>query len=139
MKRLAASAGFSLMEVLVSIGLFSIVAAGLAATTVGTTRRNNTSKNLVAASALIHDKVEQLRSFDPDTNPADLRTGTHDDPANPITATGAAGGRFTRSWVVSRDTPATGLATVVVTVSWSANSTQSVSGVTYVCTSRICN
>jgi prepilin-type N-terminal cleavage/methylation domain-containing protein len=139
MKRLGTSAGFSLTEVLVSVSLFSIVAAGLATTTVGTTRNNNISKNVVAASALVNDKIEQLRSFDPDTNPADLTAGTHDDPANPITATGTAGGWFTRRWVVTKDTPATGLSTVVVTVSWSGNTTRSINGVTYVCTSRICS
>jgi prepilin-type N-terminal cleavage/methylation domain-containing protein len=139
MKRPTASPGFSLLEVMVSVSLFSIVAAGLAAMTVGTTRSNNTSKNVVAASALVHDKIEQLRSLDPDANPADFTAGTHNDPANPITATGTAGGWFTRSWVVTRDTPATGLSTVVVTVSWSSHTTRSISGVTYVCTSSICS
>jgi len=139
MKCVAAPAGFSLTEVLVSVSLFSIVAAGLAVTTVGTTRSNTISKNVAAASTLVQDKIEQLRSLDADANPPDLTAGMHNDPANPITGAGTAGGWFTRSWVVTRDTPATGLATVVVSVSWTGTRPYSVSGVSYVCTSRICS
>ncbi len=139
MKLTHGNAGFTLTEVLVALTLFSIVAAGLAATSVGSAKNNKISKNLAAATALVQDKVEQFRTFDPDTNPPDLTAGAHNDPLNPITPTGTAGGPYTRQWVVTKDTPAKALSRVVVTVSWTGNSTYTVTGVTYVCTNRTCS
>ena len=131
--------GYSLTEVLVAVTLFSIVATGLGTTTVTSTRSNKTGKNLAAAATLVQDTIEQLRTLDPDTNPAALTAGTHNDPLNPINAAGDTNGWFTRTWTVTRDTPARGLSRVVVTVSWSGGPSNAATGVTYICTNSTCS
>ena len=131
--------GSSLIEALVALTLFAIAAAGLAATSIGSTRSNAVSKTASAAASLVQDKIEQLRSLDPATNPADLTSGTHQDPLNPITATGTAGGTYSRQWTVAANTPATGLSRVVVTVSWNSPVPRTVTGVTLVCATRECS
>ena len=94
---------------------------------------------MAAASALVQDKIEQLQSLDPTTNPADLTAGTHQDPGNPLTASGVAGGQFVRSWRVTRNSPGLGLAQVIVGVTWSTAGGHSMNGVTYVCITSTCS
>jgi prepilin-type N-terminal cleavage/methylation domain-containing protein len=138
MNRNDAQNGFGLIEVLAAMALFLVIAAGLAATTTGTIRANALSNRITEAAALVHDKVEQLRSLDPTTNPADLASGSHADPLNPMDSGGARGGLFRRSWTVRANTPVIGVSEVTVTVAWNDARTQSVEGVTYVCQSREC-
>jgi len=140
MKALRESAGFSLLEVLASITVFAVAAAGLSTATVGTLRANTNSRDISAATALVQDKIEQLRALDPTANPADLRAGSHSDTLNPMTPLGAAGGYFTRTWVVTSSTPQLGLGEAVVTVTWRrAGTSRSVRAVTYFCQSSTCS
>ena len=129
-------AGFSSLEVLIGISLFSVVAAGLAVTTIGSTKSNATSRDVVSAYTLITSKVEEFR-----TNPAtaDLTEGTHVDPGNPMTARGLPGGPFTRRWVVTHDVPKPGLAEVVLTVSWKNNGPRVATAVAYACITTSCS
>lgn len=132
-------AGFSLLEVLSSMAVFAIAAAGLASTTVTTTRSNTSARAATVASFLIHDKVEELRSLDPATNPADFVAGTHYDANNPMTAAGTAGGAYTRSWQVIPNSPAPGLAEVVVVVSWNTpDGTRTLRASTFICRTVTC-
>lgn len=118
MKRLNDRVGFSLVEVMASMAIFAVVAGGLGATTVSTTRSNSTSRQTTVASSLIQDKIEELRAMDPASNPVDFSPGTHVDAANPLTAMGETGGMYLRSWLVTANVPAFGLSEVVVTVAW---------------------
>ncbi len=139
MRRSRGERGFSLLEVLASIAVFAVAAAALATATIGTLKANTSSRDTSAAAALAQDKVERLRALDPAGNPADLRAGTHNDPLNPMTPLGEAGGHFNRSWTITSHSPQQGLAEVVVTVTWSrAGVSRSVSSVTYVCESTTC-
>ncbi len=131
--------GFGVLEVLAAIVLFLVVAAGLAATTVGSIKANSTSNEITTAGALVHDKIEQFRALDPDTAPADLTPGYHADPKNPLTHLGERGGIFERSWEVTPNTPAIGVSEVAVTVTWNGPETRSLMGVTYVCARSSCN
>jgi prepilin-type N-terminal cleavage/methylation domain-containing protein len=137
MKRLG-HGGLSMIEVLAGLSIFAVVSAGLAATTISTIHSNTTSRDLTAASTLIHDKIEQFRAMDPAANPADLTAGEHDDPANPITALGAAGGTFERYWVVTANTPKIGVSRVVVSVTFNGSAPYTMTGVTYVCRTSTC-
>jgi hypothetical protein len=130
--------GLGIIEILMAILFFSLVAAGLLRTTVGATQGNLQSKNIGVASALIYDKVEQLRALDVSTNPADLTEGHHPDPSNPMTATGQPDGHFIRTWDVTADVPRHGLSEVVITVSWPGLQPNVVQGVTYVCNTSTC-
>jgi len=143
-------AGFTLIEVMSAIAIFSVVAVGLSTSTISNMQLNTRSKTLAAASALLQNKIEQIRliqgvSYTP---PADLTSGTHPDTANnPMTALDSASGSFTRTWTVS-GVPQylgttvvgvrPGVVKVVVTVSWSAPLAGSVSEVTYACTTPTC-
>lgn len=139
MTRLARTGGMSLLEVMVAVALFSTVAAALGVATAGTIRANGTSRLAAAAAALVYDKFDQLRALDPATAPADLGAGAHVDPRNPLTALGAAGGIYTRTWTVTANTPRSGLAEVVVRVAWQDTAPRSIQGVAYVCTSATCS
>lgn len=130
--------GLSLIEVISSVSIFGVIAAGSAVGTISSVRGNTTSRMNAAASALIQDKIEQFRALDPSTNPADFTAGLHVDQGNPMTETGSPGGRFKRMWSVSRNTPSMGLAEVVVFVNWNDGQYRTISSTTYVCITKKC-
>lgn len=131
--------GFSLLEVMSGLTIFGLVAIGAAAGTMSTIRGNTVSRMTLAASNLIYDQVENFRSLDPTLNPAEFTEGVHQDPNNPITATGEADGAFFRSWTVTRNSPAVGLAEVQVTVSWRDTEERSLTYATYLCLVENCS
>jgi hypothetical protein len=127
------------LEVISSVTLFAVAAAGLSAGTVANIRGNSSSRAASTASALIHDQIETLRALDPTTNPADLAAGAHQDALNPIDGLGRSGGAFDRSWIVNPDTPRVGVSEVVVTITWHDPILRSMSGVTFVCRTDTCS
>ena len=138
MKRLT-QRGLSLLEVLASVTIFSLAAAGLASSTVATIKGNGVSRDTAAAVALLQDKIEQFRAADPTANPADLTPGYHSDPLSPLNSLGQPGGVFTRSWTVAPNTPRLGLSQVTVRVAWSGPEPRSVQATTYVCRTATCS
>lgn len=144
MNRLRSESGFSLIEVLAAVVLLSIIAVGLSAATIGGIRSNTTSRQITAATSLVHDKMEEFRSlnlardFTPGLDPADLVPGTHIDPGNPLSPLGFGGGQFIRSWVITGDVPNLHLSKVEVTVTWEGPGVTSFTGVTYVCRTNTC-
>lgn len=127
------------MEILAGVAIFSLVAAGSMLLSIGSMKATAGSRQVTAAATLIYDKIDQLRSLDPAANPADLAAGDHDDPSNPLKENGQTGGRFTRTWSVTEDSPEIGLSEVVVTVSWNDYGPRSVKGTTYVCRRSGCS
>jgi len=138
MTRRGDQGGFAMLEVMLAIGLFAIVAGSLSAVTVGSVRANNVSKQTSVATALIQNKVEHFRALNPAVSSADLTPGTHQDPLNPMTPLGNGNGTYNRSWVVTANTPKIGLSQVAVTVTWKGSSARTVTGVTYVCVTANC-
>jgi Tfp pilus assembly protein PilV len=149
MTQIRSQAGISLVEVLFSISLFSVVAVGLNASTVVNMQLNTRGKTIAAATALAQNKLEQIRMIIPVTNtvPADLTTGTHQDPGNPMTALDGGTGTFTRTWNVAGVPqyyngsvvgvrPA--LVRVAVTVTWSTPIPGTVTVVSYTCSTPNC-
>ncbi len=130
--------GFTMIEVMIGIGLIMLVTAGMAMSTIGSIRTTALSSQMTTASSLVHDKIEQLRSLDPSTNPADLIAGDHLEAAGTINHHGDGGGAFTRTWVVTEDAPILGVSQVVVSVAWSGPKPQVATGVTYVCENPSC-
>jgi prepilin-type N-terminal cleavage/methylation domain-containing protein len=103
--------GFSLVEVLIGMAILAIAlgsAFTLSYTTARVTQRN---QNLAAAASLAEFKLEELR------NATYASVASGEDPQL-ISSLGVAGGIFDRSWVVTDNTPATGLKSIAVTVSW---------------------
>lgn len=113
--------GFSLVEAIAAAGLLSVVMLGFALGTDRAVRYNAYSRTVAAATTLAHDKIEELQSKVA-TDPA-LTAGTHNDAGNPLSATGTAGGIYTRTWVVTDNTPIAGIKTIEVTVTWSLYTT----------------
>jgi len=107
--------GFTFIEILVSIGLIATGILGFSLNTIGVIKGNYISSNYTTATSLAQDKMEELlgqSTFSEVTNSPD--------PNNPIKATGASGGIFTRTWTISDPSLGTGLKQVTVTVSWTA-------------------
>jgi len=94
--------GFTLIEVMVTIFILVVGLLGLYSTVVGVIQGNAHSKNISTATTLAQDKVEALRN----QSYASLSSGSD------------SSSIFTRTWTVSGDSPAVGLATVVVSVGW---------------------
>jgi type II secretory pathway pseudopilin PulG len=135
---LASAAAFTLLEVLGALAVFGVVAAGLAANTVSVVKWNRTSHSVSVATMLAQDLVEQLRALDPSANPAALTAGTHTDANNPLKPNGTVGGRYVRTWTVTRDAPAPALSTVVVSVSWTDGTTRTVRVTALLCQTPTC-
>ena len=120
--------GMGLIEILIAIVLFgigvSLALRTLPESNVAMTR----GRNLTAATNFAQEKVEELMSIP--FSAADLNSGDHDDPENPIDRS------FTRSWTVTDDAPVSGMKTVAVSVSFETGSSDSVVTVTTFITSR---
>lgn len=129
--------GFGIIEALAAVALFAVAAVALSATTATSLSANHTSRDVSAASALIYDKIDELRSLNPDA--ADMASGKHVDASNPLTATGDASGKYTRTWVVTENTPKVGMAQVVVAITWTVPEPRSIQAVTYVCLTNTCS
>jgi len=131
--------GSTIIEVLAAVAIFGIVAAGATTGTIATIHGASASRMTSAAAALIHDRFERLRALDPAASPADLTAGAHADAQNPLTELGAPGGGYTRTWIVTRDTPRRGMADVRITVTWTHGGPRSLTGASYVCLSATCS
>ena len=94
--------GFTLIEVMVTIFVLVVGLLGLYTTIVGVIQGDAHSRNLTTATTLAQDKIEALRNQSYDS----LSSGSD------------SSSIFTRTWTVSGDSPAAGLATVAVSVGW---------------------
>ena len=105
--------GFTLLEVLIAITIFSIGLLGVATMQISAIRGNRMGYEVIQATYLAQTQIDTLR----DSNIATLIAGgPFDDPNNPIDETGANGGIFNRSWVITNRTANS--RDVSVTVTW---------------------
>jgi type IV pilus modification protein PilV len=98
--------GFTVIEVLVAMAVFSIGVLGFAMSTVSVTQGNQKSYNIAMANALAQDKLEELKA-----RPASFTSG------GPVTDT-ISGQSFSRSWTVTANSPIAGMHKIDVTVTW---------------------
>jgi prepilin-type N-terminal cleavage/methylation domain-containing protein len=96
------NAGFSLLETLVALTVFSIASVALTSGVTTSIRANNTSEHLTRATVLAQDKLEAL-----------LASG-------PIFVAGSDAPRagFTRTWTILTNTPQVGVSQIDISVSW---------------------
>jgi type IV pilus assembly protein PilV len=118
------NAGFTLVEILVAMTIFSIAVLGLAAGTINVTRNNNTSHLSTSAINIAQAKIEELRAmtsgaFATVVCPSYTSTGCSD------TAT-SAGKAFSRSWKITANSPVAGVNQIDVKVDWTDYSSRSV-------------
>jgi prepilin-type N-terminal cleavage/methylation domain-containing protein len=95
--------GFTLIEVLISISLFSIALLGLCGATVMAMKGNSLSQMSTKATVMAKDKIEGLKNL----NYSQITPGSDTPEAN-----------FTRQWIVTPNSPVTDTKTIAVTVSW---------------------
>lgn len=95
-------AGYSLIEVLVAVALFSLAALALSAGAVTVIRATAISEHFTIATILAQDKLEEFHAQ------ATPLSGDTDIPQP----------GFTRAWVVTPDSPHDGVSQIEVTVSW---------------------
>ncbi|MFQ5849173.1 MAG: hypothetical protein ACE5JU_01135 [Candidatus Binatia bacterium] len=112
--------GFTLIEVLAAIPLIVIGILGLAFNTVAVIQGNHISGNITAATNVAQDKLEQLKGLGTalPNCPTATTAGCFDGPLNSQGTTASPGAIYSRSWVISPNSPESGISTIVVTVSW---------------------
>src|SRR5262245_31791769 len=94
--------GYSLLETLVAIAIFSIAAVALTSSLTFGIRTSHASEQFTQATILVQDKLEVLCAR----------------PATRVSGTDSPQAGFTRTWTVSADTPQIGVTQIDVTVSW---------------------
>jgi type IV pilus assembly protein PilV len=116
--------GFSLLEILIGIAILSIGILAVAGLQITSIRGNSFSDNMMQASILGQDRLEELKALSLLQNPEALRPGTFDDGAITIRGT-----NFSRVYTVtahpSPDLPESRV--IRVTVGWRDTSDHSVS------------
>lgn len=116
LSRLPSTDGFTLVEVLVAVAIFSLALLGLAIGTISVAQTNNNSHLNAAAVNLLQEKLEQFSAMSSSafaglTCPAFTTAGCSD------TRT-ASNQNFNRSWRITANSPATGVTTVEVKIDW---------------------
>ena len=109
------SGGFTIIEVLVSMAIFSVAILGLAVSGASVMRANQVSYNHTIASNLAQDKLEELKA-----RPGSIATGgPENEPVGNV--------NFTRTWTVTSPTTTFPATKIDVQVDWTDYTAQSVS------------
>jgi type II secretion system protein I len=117
MKRITCH-GFTLIEVLQALVIFSVAFVGFVSLLVGTLQGNIQAKQRTEAATLAQDKLEELRQSTPITAGSD-------------SVTSPSGKTFSRAWTVGAG-PTASMQSVTVTVSWTDHSAQTVQLSTFI-------
>lgn len=120
--------GFTLNEVLVAIVLIAIGILGFSLQTIGVFRGGNVSGNITMATNLAQDKVEQLKargSALPNC-PTSTTDGCFDGPLNAQGGSAQPGAIYSRYWIITPNSPESGLTKIAVTASWTDNTSHQV-------------
>ncbi len=103
--------GFTLIEALAAMAIFAIASLGMAVGVSSVIRANQRSFLSSVATTLAQDKLEELKANSPENI---VSCATACDSPVPTTKKVA----FTRTWVVSDDSPVAGVKQIDVTVEW---------------------
>ena len=107
------SNGFTLIEVLIAMAIFSIGILAVASMQLWNVKNNTTGNITTLATLLARNQMEQLKNVADVTT---LASGT--DPNNPVDENGNSGGIYTRSWVITNPLGGSATRQIQVTVSW---------------------
>jgi type IV pilus assembly protein PilV len=117
--------GFTLIEVMIALAIFSIGILAVWALQVTSTKSNTTSRNLSMASVCASDQLERLVKLP--YSHANLTAGTHtpsqtsdgiDNNFNGLVDEPGENGPLRVSWAVVDNTPITNTKAITVTVAW---------------------
>ena len=109
------SRGFTLLEIIIAIFILVVGLLGVVTVTYMVIHGNSFSKTMTTATTLAKDKMEELKNMNYSSLPPDTCS----------TCTDTLQAIYTRTWAVS-NSPATGMKTVVVTVTWNWKGAHSV-------------
>ncbi len=117
LKRLASTEGFTMLEVVIAMGMLTIGLLGIAAVQITALRVSGGSRHLSDAMYLAEEQMEAFRSMRLASLPA---AGTWSDPGNPIQTAVPAGDAttFNRRWVVTPNSPVPGVTTIRIEIDW---------------------
>ena len=110
-KAIASREGFTVIEVLVSLSIFTVAVLGLAVGAITIVRANKTSQFHTVATNLAQDRLEQMKA----AITANLASCAANCDATVPTYQNVA---FTRTWNVALNTPAAGVHQITVRVDW---------------------
>lgn len=116
-----AESGFSLIEVMIAMAILGVGLMSIAVAQVTAVKMQSRSKNLQQAMFLARERMDEIDALPPSPVSTFLTTpATTADPANPIQVgtDPSDGTRYTREVAVVPNSPAVGLSSVTVTVSW---------------------
>ena len=121
-KTITGQAGFTLIEILVAVTIFTFAVLGLAVGTVSVIRTNQNSHLNAAAINLAQAKLEEVRAmkntvFTALACPTYATSGCSDSPV-------ASGITYTRSWQITANSPVAGINKIDVKIDWSDYTTQ---------------
>ena len=108
------SRGFTLIEILIAVAIFSIGILGVAKMQLWNVKNTTTGNLTTMATMLGRGQIEEFKGVSDVTT---LTNGT--DPNNPIDADGNPGGIFTREWAVTNPLVGSVTRRIDVEVSWS--------------------
>jgi prepilin-type N-terminal cleavage/methylation domain-containing protein len=112
--RLNNQSGFTLIEVLIALAIFSIGILALASLQLSSARSTKTGNVVTQATMLARDQIETLRRV---TDVTTLSNGSESD----VDAQGNPGGIFDRSWTISNPLGGGNTRQITVAVSWNHN------------------
>jgi type IV pilus assembly protein PilV len=110
--------GFSLIELLVALTIFSVGLLGVAGMQTIATKKTSISYNISVATSLAKEALEDLMARDPADpllNPATTTTGTY---ASNVSVAGA--GNFTITYTATPNSPSIGTTWIVISVQTSS-------------------
>jgi type IV pilus assembly protein PilV len=106
--------GFTLVEILVALTIFSLAVMGLAIGTVSVIRTNQTSHLRASAVNLAQARLEDLRAMS-----SAAFSGLSCSSSTPCSDSAVASGiTFTRQWWITTNSPVSGVNRIDVTVNW---------------------
>jgi len=106
--------GYTLIEVLIAVAIFSIGILAIASLQLSTARNTKIGNVVTQATMLARDQIEALKRV---TEVTTLSNGSQTD----IDAQGNPGGIFDRSWSISNPLGGSNTRQITVTVSWNHN------------------
>ena len=116
--RIQNNQGFTLIEILVSLTIFSIAVLGLAIGTVTLTRTNADSQLRASAINVAQARLEELKAMNPATLTALVATCTSVSSSGCNDNFSASGLTYNRRWWFAANSPVVGVNRIDVKVDW---------------------
>lgn len=112
--KISTQRGFSLIELLIAMSIFSIGMLAVGSMQFASAKGNRTAQTVTTASTWSTSQIERLLTLPPNHFDLDPNNNTHQ----------IINGRYIMEWDVQNNTPASGVRTITVTVTWGVGTKQ---------------